>query len=140
MQIRLLSPVSVRGAVICLLVAATAAIGCGDSGPTGVAVRGNVTYEGKPLERGVVLFNPVDQAFSPARATIQPNGDYELTVAPGEYKVVVNLFTETDSSLEPGDPGYQAPKSLLPPQYSSLMQTPLKFNIEDKPNTVDLQL
>lgn len=138
---RLVFPIGAsRGAMMWLLLTTVVAIGCGDGGPAGATVQGTVTYEGKPLERGVVLFNPTDQEQSASRATIQSDGRYKLTVVPGEYKVVVNLFTETDSSLEPGDPGYQEPKSLLPGQYSSLMRTPLEFTVEDQPTEIDLPL
>lgn len=115
-------------------------VGCGDSGPAGVPVHGAVTYKGDLLERGVVLFNPTDRELSAARADIQPDGTYQITTLPGEYKVVVNLFTKTDSSLEPDQPGYKEPKSMLPAKYSSLVRTPLVFTVEDQANQIDLEL
>jgi len=129
-----------RGLALLLLIVVSLSSGCGGGGPSGSPVQGTVTFEGKPLERGVVLFSPSDQTLTAARATIQPDGTYQLTAVPGEYKVVVNLFTETDGDLNPDDPDYQEPKSLLPANYSSLMRTPLKFTVSDETNNIDLEL
>lgn len=126
--------------LLVLLVIAAMASGCGDGANT-YPVRGTVTYEGETLDRGSVLFNPVDAELPPARATIQSDGTYELRAAPGEYKIVVNLFTETDPELEPDDPDYEAPESLLPRKYSTLTRTPLQETVEDKEqNIIDLDL
>lgn len=127
-------------AMLLLLLTASLSIGCGGDGASGVPVQGKVTHDGKPLDRGVVLFSPSNPELTAARATIQSDGTYQLTAAPGEYKVVVNLFTETDGDLNPDDPGYQEPKSLLPAEYSSLMRTPLKFTVDEQATEINLEL
>ena len=62
-------------------------------------VHGKVTYQGKPLTFGTVLFMPVeppkDGAIQPASGAINPDGTYELTsrstpgAVVGEHKVAV---------------------------------------------------
>lgn len=115
------------------------ASGCSDNAGT-TPVRGTVTYQGKPLEGGTVLFNPINSAHSPARAKIQPDGTYELHAPPGEHKIAVNLYTETDPSLEPDDPGYKPAQSLIPEKYSSIARTPLKGTVTEQETVIDLEL
>ncbi len=123
-----------------LLLGLMFALGCGDSGPKKTTVNGHVKHDGDLLNRGVVLFSPVNADSPPSRTNIQADGTYQIDVVPGEHKVVVNLFTETDPSIEPGAPGYVAPKSLLPPKYSSVNQTPLQFTVGEEPIDIDLEL
>jgi len=123
-----------------LLMGLMFALGCGDSGPKKTTVNGHVKQGGDLLNRGVVLFSPVNADSPPSRTNIQPDGTYQIDVVPGEHKVVVNLFTETDPSIEPGAPGYVAPKSLIPRKYSSVNQTPLQFTVGEEPIDIDLEL
>jgi hypothetical protein len=131
-------PLPVRPIWLPLLVLAMV-VGCGDGSNTST-VHGTVTHEGKTLERGTLLFNPVDASLPPSRATIQSDGTYELAAVPGDYKITVSLFSETDPNLEPGDPGYEEPKSLIPVKYSSLNSTPLRGTVESQETAIDLEL
>ncbi|QDV71939.1 hypothetical protein [Botrimarina mediterranea] len=49
--------------------------GCGSTQEL-APVRGKVTYKGKPLTTGVVMFQPL--SGPPARGRIQPDGTFEL--------------------------------------------------------------
>lgn len=125
---------------VALLIGLILAVGCGESGPKMTTVSGQVKHDGKLLDRGVVLFSPISADSPPSRTNINSDGTYQIDVVPGSHKVVVNLFTETDPSIEPGAPGYVAPKSLLPAKYSSLSRTPLEFAVGEDPTAIDLEL
>ena len=115
-------------------------IAAGCTQEQGALVRGTVTYEGKRLEGGTVLFNPVDDELPATHAPIQADGTYQLRATPGEHKVVVNFYTKVNPEVEVGDSGYQVPRPLIPPKYSSLQTTPLRATVEPGESTVDLKL
>ncbi len=59
----------------------TMTVGCGPQAaprPTTVAVKGRVTYKGKPLAKGTVRFRPVD-AGRTATGALQPDGSFVLS-------------------------------------------------------------
>lgn len=64
-------------------------------GGSGIAVRGTVTDEGKPLKAGQILFTPAPNTSSPAVSGAIENGTYYLAPAdgllPGTYEVKVLL-------------------------------------------------
>lgn len=113
--------------------------GCG-RGDLTYAVRGKVMYQGQPIQHGTVMFNPVDAALPPVLGRIQSDGTYEVSAAPGEYGIVVTVMSETNSDLEPDDPGYKPAQSLIPERYSNPRATPLKASVSEKENVVDLEL
>ncbi|EAQ82059.1 hypothetical protein DSM3645_00055 [Blastopirellula marina DSM 3645] len=130
-----------------LLVAALS-LGCGGShGPQLFPVQGKVTYEGKPLSRGTIIFNPVNEALPASRGEIQPDGTYVLSLAqagdgavPGEHRVIVNSSTQVKQGMEINDPDYELPRPLVPTKYSSLSTTPLSQTVKEEPNTIDIEL
>jgi hypothetical protein len=81
------------GAVLFL----TCIVGCGDSGPHTIKIRGLVHYNGQPLQDGLVVYVPkrLDDARQ-ATGRIQRDGTFTLTtfkkgdgVVPGEYTIVL---------------------------------------------------
>lgn len=125
--------------LVLLILVMCISAGCGGSQDVAV-VTGNVTFDDQLLDRGVVMFFPVEGEAVSLRTGIQPDGTYKLQVPQGEYKVTVNLFIEVDPALEPGDPGYQEPKSLLPVQFSSVALTPLKINVNEQTTDYNLEI
>ncbi len=125
--------------VLTLLALLVLLVGCGGADDT-YSVRGQVTYQGQPLQQGTVMFNPTGSDLPPVVGRIQSDGSYEVKAAPGDYKVVVNATTEVDPNLEPDDPGYKPPTSLIPEVYSNPLQTPLEATITSGENTVPLDL
>jgi hypothetical protein len=74
------------------------AAGCGKSEPATATVKGAVTFQGRPLAGGLVVFAPDREkgnAGRPVSATIGPDGWYYLTsdgstqVAAGWYRVAI---------------------------------------------------
>lgn len=122
-----------------LLTAVCGTLGC-SQGSQGSSVHGKVTYSGKPLERGSLLFNPTDQSLPATRAEIQPDGSYELVAAPGDYRVIVTAYSSDPPTVAPDHPDYVRPKSAIPLKYGSLQSTPLKQTIPPTDTVIDLQL
>lgn len=98
-----------------------AAGGCGPSAPPAPAtVRGAVTFQGRPLAGGLVVFAPdrdKGNGGRPVAAAVEPDGSYALaadgsaTVPPGWYRVTI--------SDPPGD-GSAFPAALRRPDRSGL--------------------
>lgn len=124
---------------VVLAVAVCCLLGC-SQGPQGTSVRGKITYSGKPLERGSVLFNPTDKTQPASRAEIQTDGSYALVAAPGDYQVIVTSLTSAPPTVAPDHPDYVRPKSAIPAKYNSLQTTPLKQTIPPTDTVIDLQL
>jgi hypothetical protein len=66
------------------------AAGCGDSGPKRYAISGTVTFQGSPIEEGIISFEPLDQGRTMDGATIL-KGKYTIPknkgMAVGKYQV-----------------------------------------------------
>jgi hypothetical protein len=130
--------------------------GCGRGAerPKVVPVSGKVTQKGKTLTAGEVTFTPVAGAEPSAHIAtgqIGSDGTYRLTTfntgdgaVLGPHKVTVVVRSTTDmrkmNELGGGKIAYKLPPSVLPPKYSSVENTPLKYTVEDKPNTIDIDL
>jgi hypothetical protein len=102
-------------------------IGCSDNNPQGrVAVRGEVTFDGKPLEQGSILFSSVS-GTTPMVATGSPirNGKFSLPAEKGlipdqTYSVQFRSVEDISSTRkETGNPMNAIPKtrSILPRKY-----------------------
>ncbi len=117
----------------------SAVLGCGESDGN-YPVRGTVTHQGQPVPHGTVMLNPTDTGMSSVTGRIGSDGTFEMRAAPGQYKVLVTVMTEADPDLEPDDPGYEPPRSLIPEQYSNPLDTPLETTVEEQENTLDLEL
>lgn len=118
----------------------------GDAGPATFPVSGKVTYRGKPVTTGTIVFNPAGTGLALVEGTIQPDGTYRLKsadgvegAAPGEYRVTVHAFTPGVGE-EGVDANYKPPQPLVPAKYGSLDATPLTRNVEAKDNVLELAL
>ena len=156
-----------RRAMAVLVLAVCTLVGCG----SGISyehakVHGKVTYKGKPVTFGSVLFVPVeppkDGLMQPASGTIQTDGTYELKSEAdagailGEHKVVV-IAVDGSKPAEPTDAAKTdaapAPlagpsiakkaggfKSAIPRKYSDPTTTTLTRKVTAGDNTIDLEL
>jgi hypothetical protein len=107
-----------------------AAIGCGDGRvhlPTAPVV-GTVTYQGKPLGGGrIIFFHPSGQA---AGADIAANGAFELAAFQGPNQVAIECFApERLGALPEGRATLQRGKSLIPDRYTEISTSGLKFEV-----------
>jgi hypothetical protein len=118
--------------------------GCGQ--PEGARVWGKVSYNGIPVERGTILFEPVDETRGPSTGGKVLDGAYEIDARGGPlpggvYRVRISASKETGkvgSSKRYGQ--YKESVSLIPPEYDS--RSTLKVTISAKPgeNEFDFRL
>lgn len=106
------------------------ALGCGDSTPKVVPVRGKVTLNGQPLSTGRVMTLPT--MGRGAGGEINADGTFELTTpdfgkgaAPGVHKVAVQAYDNAGvANLETA-----AGKSLVPERYGNPATSGLMINV-----------
>ena len=142
-----------RSGLIILILGVLA--GCSDDGlGQRYRVSGRVVRQGQPVTKGTVNFVPVDLTTSRAASgEIQTDGSYTLTTKDpgdgalaGDYRVVINLAEVAGlERTEGGMPILNEPKkvkvkNLVPPKYSDPSQTVLKYKVEPRSNTYDIEL
>ena len=109
-------------------------------------VSGKVTYQGKPLNTGVVAFHHVDGVSPIAKGDIQQDGQFSLQTFRPKDGAAIGEYSVTVSSMLPGhgiegqDADYRPPKPLIPIKYMRLLETPLKATVEEKENFITLSL
>ena len=130
-----------------LLSIAALAAGCGPSGnekPTAV-VRGKITYRGKPLELGTVMFIP-DNMGPTAMGAIKKDGTYELSTyhegdgaTIGTHKVSI-ACKEEQTNFE-GNAAATDGKRLIPDKYFQEVTSGLTADVKaGQENTFDFNL
>jgi len=129
----------------CLFAMATLiAAGCsGAKTPETAAVQGKVTYRGKSITQGVVLFTP-EGSGQAATGEIQADGSFQLTTfqkndgaRPGKYRVAVQPFPAAGAV-----PGLEFPggKPPIPAKYLDVHSSGLTAEVKPGKNTLDLSL
>jgi hypothetical protein len=128
MRLRLLS--------CCLL----AAMGCssGSTGPKEYPVGGTVTFDGKPVETGRILFRKIGEGDRAYGGEIT-NGNYSFTSEPGKVKVEITAsriipgkFDNSNGTPEPVGEMY------IPKQYNS--KSTLEAEVKPEGNTLPFEL
>jgi hypothetical protein len=118
--------------------------GCLRGNPKTAVVKGIVTYNGKPVPNGTVLFIP--QTPGPtATGEINADGSYSLTTFAkgdgavlGKHKVVIQAIQNMGSRL-PED-RTPLPPPLVPDKYTSPATSDLEADVQAKENTLDFKL
>jgi hypothetical protein len=147
-----------RGAAVASLLLLISGCGDGSGLPPRFSVKGTVTYNGQPVEKGTIEFRPVDLASAQAATGEIQNGSYYLTTAndgdgalPGDYQVVIKA-TEVDLSKAAANvqggsfrqddvaKANKNAKKLIPTKYSLPETSGLTFKVEQKSNTADFTL
>jgi hypothetical protein len=90
--------------------------GCGPSGPVRYPVSGEVTWEGEPVTKGYIVFEPADEAVAPDAGKIE-NGRYQTEVQEGKKKVRISAERE----VGPYNPVMGSPErqSYIPREYDA---------------------
>ncbi|MBN2293164.1 MAG: hypothetical protein JXM70_12105 [Pirellulales bacterium] len=108
------------------------------------ALTGTVTFDGKPLDRGMIGLLPTGDTRGPqGSAAIKSDGTYEVQTAGkpgtviGTHKVVVQC-RETISQQEARD--MKVGRSLIPAKYTSYDTTPLTVEVTPGENVFDIKL
>ncbi|QDV49668.1 hypothetical protein Enr17x_16890 [Gimesia fumaroli] len=123
--------------------------GCGDGRPARATVTGNVSYNGKPLSIGSLVFIPIGGG-PPAQGKVNRDGVYEMGtfeetdgVIPGDYKVMITALTSSGGSGLPEDTvsANEAPVSVIPEWYGDLEKSGLQVTVKaDEENKIDFPL
>ena len=118
------------------LVALLLLAGCNQRPPT-APVSGVVTYRGKPLTHGSIMFQP--DAGPPGRSVIGPDGTFTLWTFEegdgaivGRHRVRVVSFDESkkgDATQKETTTG----SSLIPQWYAYIRSSGLEYQVEQKP-------
>lgn len=112
--------------------------GCANA-PRQYDVSGAVTFQGRPVADGQIVFEDEAPAQGKWPAPIQ-NGRYQLKATAGSKLVRISASEATGKMLE-GGMGAQIPerRELIPPQFNTQSQE--KRTIEPKqPQTIDFEL
>jgi hypothetical protein len=129
----------VRTYVLVGLVVGLLALGC-NRNPQTVPVTGTVTYQGKPLATGTIIFE--SPGSRPATGKIVDGQITEVTTfepgdgaPPGKHAIAIQSIAETSSAVA-ADPsaktsaGYMQATSLLPDKYGAPSTSGLSADIQ----------
>lgn len=116
--------------------------GCGhDTQRPTAPVSGLVTYQGKPLDHGRVVFIHEPSGHG-AAGEIAADGRYTLNAILGPNAVMIEcpcLDPKATSSVA-GRPNMLMPPSLIPARYADHMRSGLKCSVQDKNTTANFNL
>ena len=130
-------PARVRFPIAALLLL-TALFGCGGgaSGPPRATVKGNVTFDGAPVEDGSIVFLPATGTKGPASGGTIRNGAYEIAKdagpVPGKYRVEIRASRTTGTNVIKGAGGATEGPSAGGEVTSVKMYIPKQYNAESK--------
>jgi len=123
-------------------------LGCGPKRPPTAVVSGHVTYAGKPLAVGRIMFWP--QHGRPAMGEIGPDGGYRLTTFAhgdgallGSCRVTIEAKQDAPPPKGPnpdGLPPINVIKWLIPQSYSRQETSPLTAEVKAGENTINFDL
>ncbi|HBO44071.1 MAG TPA: hypothetical protein DD670_09085 [Planctomycetaceae bacterium] len=120
-------------------------LGCAEPAPESFQVTGTVTYQGKPLPLGSVMFMPRDEGARFKGSPIDANGRYQLEILPGRYAVQVQMIARLRGQRLPDGEGanVNVPEVdwLIPEKYSHFETSGIEVVVEpDRANQIDLPL
>ena len=145
----------VLGSIMALTLLASF-VGCGGDPdkPKLGRVSGKVTYKGKLVDAGHVVFTPIPgkggETGQSATGEIDSSGQYSMTTfntndgaIVGQHIVTVELRDKDYKSPQPKPDGtidYIMPKSLGPKNYAKTDTSPLRCTVVEGSNTFDIEL
>lgn len=127
-------------AVITILVGAAMAAGCGRSGPALVPVSGSVTFDGRAVESGEIVFRAADEAVASSAGTIR-DGRYETRTPVGRKRVeIIATRRAAPKAEKPGGSGESPPAEMyVPDRYNSKSELTAEVTVAG-PNQFDFDL
>jgi hypothetical protein len=130
-----------------LLLSLGLACGCSvdERPPETVPIRGKVSYKGKPLSKGTIVFR--SDRGQTAVGEIQPDGTFRLgTFANndgatlGHHRISI-IAKDFNPSLMPGtSPGYSPPAELLPGKYNQPDTSGLEAEVSKEKTELEFDL
>jgi hypothetical protein len=117
-----------------------AAVGCNRGHPT-APVSGSVSFKGKPMTTGRVLF--VHETGASSFGLIGLDGRYELLAPVGANRVAIECLEEMGKPADPSNP-YMRPmalaQTLIPERYSNHMTSGFTCDVTSTGNNADFEL
>jgi len=115
------------------LTMALLACGCTGRGPGWVAVQGQVSYQGEPMEQAEIRFLPVAGTEAPVRAAMVREGRYKASgrgaLAVGTYRVEITAYRGGSPAGSPAiDPHFDRDSDVKP----RVQFLPEKFNTKSE--------
>lgn len=134
------SRIALLGSILFLLT------GCGSSNPATYPVNGKVSYNGKAVKNGIIMFVP-DGEGNAANGNLEADGSYKLTTfaandgaRPGKYKVSIQVFPgEGEGGGLPGQE-FAGMKPPIPPKYGQPTTSGLTAEVKEGENPLDFAL
>lgn len=125
-----------RAGIGCLALSTLCLLGCGGAGlPPMHPVSGTVTFAGKPVESGTIVFDPADGKGIAAMGTIE-NGQIKAEVPAGEKILRISAMRE---SAEKDQYGEVVTESYIPEKYNVNSQIKQTVSAEEA-NQFDIKL
>jgi len=141
------------------VLACVAIAGCGPNRPSVAPVKGKVTYAGRPVAQGTVMFYP--ESGRAATGRIGPDGTYSLTTFDtandgaliGKHRVTIDAVEITAGQGQPKSfkeeiqmahkgvaVNAAAPKRLVPEKYARRETSPLTAEVKSGENVLNFDI
>jgi len=121
------------------------ALACGSSGPGMTQVSGRLTFQSKPVPKGLVSFVPATPEGRIATGQVDADGNYRLqTENPGDgalsgdYNVTISARDDVILDYIPKKP--VPPKYLVPAKYENPKTSGLKATVKPGASPIDFDL
>lgn len=114
--------------------------GCGETGPVQRAVTGKVTFQGSPVEEGIITFEDAQKGYAES-SELGPGGAYALQAPDGNYTVYVEppVTVIEDTADTPGGEEEKQVEN-IPVQYRNSVESPLKAVVAGDGTVQDFDL
>jgi hypothetical protein len=122
-----------------LALSSLAFVGCGGDDDL-KAVSGTVTYQGKPVQDGLINF--VAQGSRPFGGSIEADGTYSVELPPGDYQVRVDTPPQFPPGFKEGDPLPKLPPRQVPEKFANFSSSGLTATVkaDESTQTLDFKL
>lgn len=123
--------------VVCGLLLA----GCNaDTRPPQREVTGKVTFQGSPIEQGMITFEDAAKGYAES-SELGPGGSYALKAPEGSYKVYIEppIIVVEDTAESPGGEEEMQVDN-IPPQYRNSVDSPLTATVAGEVTVQDFDL
>ena len=102
------------------------------------SVTGQVTYKGKPLDHGRVVF--IHEQGHGGAGEIGADGRYTLQAILGPNRVMIECKDPHATTTDPGRPNMPIPANFIPDRYTNHVDSGLTAEVREGENTEDFDL
>lgn len=126
---------------MCAVLCGIAATGCsGDNRPVQREVTGKVTFQGSPVEQGIITFEDAAKGYAES-SELGSGGSYALKAPEGSYKVYIEppIIVVEDTADSPGGEEEMQVDN-IPGQYRNSVDSPLTATVAGEVTVQDFDL